>query len=182
MKQSSVLMIPGIGNSGPTHWQSLWESKDVSMSRLAIADWDHPSCNSWVTSIDEYVSHADSSLVVVAHSIGCLAFVHWAARYPRRIRGALLVAVPDPSGSRFPVEAEGFEQIPWRKIPCKSIVVLSQDDPYASPEFVRSCAWNWGSVVVDIGHAGHINGSSNLSEWPTGMALLNKLRTSREQQ
>lgn len=173
---TAVLIIPGIGNSGPLHWQTLWEASDDSMARLKVDDWDHPVCSSWVAAIDGAVRSAKQPLVVAAHSLGCLAFVHWAAQHQRGIHGALLVALPDPNESNFPAEAEGFSMPVRSKLPCKSVVVSSQDDPYASPEYARSCADAWGSTFVEIGRAGHINAASNLARWPAGLKLLEGLR------
>jgi len=174
--RASVLIIPGIGNSGPLHWQTLWELSDNSISRLSVGDWDHPVCSSWVAAIDAEVISAKQPLVVAAHSLGCLAFVHWAAQCQRKIRGALLVAAPDPSGPNFPSEAVGFSKPARLRLPCKSIVVSSQDDPYASPDYAKSCADAWGSAFVDVGRAGHINAASNLAHWPMGLKLLEGLR------
>jgi predicted alpha/beta hydrolase family esterase len=174
---TSVLVIPGIGNSGPDHWQTLWDAADASMVRVRVNDWDHPVCASWVEVIDIQVRGAGESLVVVAHSLGCLAFVHWAAQRRRRIRGALLVAVPNPSGPNFPPQAKGFSPLPLLELPYRSIVVSSQDDPYGSPEHAKLCADAWGSRFVDIGRAEHINNASILGRWPDGLRLLEELRS-----
>ncbi len=175
----SVLVVPGIGNSGPEHWQTLWEAEDAAMARLRVDDWDRPCCASWVEAIDTQMARAAESLIVIAHSLGCLAVAHWVARHRRnrRISGALLVAVPDPNGPNFPLQAKGFSPVPLSRLPCRSIVVSSQDDPYGSAEYANSCAEAWGSTFVDIGRAGHINGASNLGDWPDGRRLLEQLRT-----
>jgi predicted alpha/beta hydrolase family esterase len=117
-----VLTIPGIGNSGPAHWQSMWGSQ-----RLPIA-------------------------------------------------GALLVAVPDPTGPRFPTDATGFAPVPLQRFAFASVVVASSDDPYGSLEYVKRCASAWGSRLVSIGAAGHINAASGLGEWREGYELLDALR------
>ena len=169
-------MIPGIGNSGPDHWQTLWEAGDASMARIRVADWDHPDCASWVEAIDVDARSVAGPLVVVAHSLGCLAFAHWAARHRRTIHGALLVAVPDPGGPNFPPQAKGFSALPLQRLPYKSTIVLSEDDPYGGPEYAKLCADGWGGKFVSIGRAGHINSASNLGMWPQGLELLNQLR------
>jgi uncharacterized protein len=174
---TSVFIIPGYTNSGPNHWQTLWEAGDASMARLKVDDWDHPVCASWVAAIDAQTRSARKPVVAVAHSLGCLALVHWAAKHRLRLHGALLVAVPDPRGPAFPPHAEGFWPIPPVKLPYRSVVVCSRDDPYATPEFAKSCADEWGSTFVDIGLAGHINSASNLGDWPAGLRLLEELRT-----
>lgn len=174
---SPVLIIPGIGNSGSDHWQTMWEAADPSMVRIRVKDWDQPSCVSWVKAIDVDARRGGDSLVVVAHSLGCLAFLHWAAQSRQRIRGALLVAVPDPRSDGFPKQAVGFAQLPLVRLSCKSILVSSQDDPYCDSGFSKRCADAWGSKLVDIGRAGHINSASNLGSWPAGLKFLEELRS-----
>jgi predicted alpha/beta hydrolase family esterase len=146
------------------------------MVRISVDDWDNPECASWVKAIEMQAPHAGESLIVVAHSLGCLAFVHWAAQRRLRIRGALLVAVPDPAGANFPRQAKGFAPLPLVKLACRSIVVCSEDDPYGTPEYAKSCADAWESTLVDIGTAGHIGSASNLGVWPRGLGLLEELR------
>jgi uncharacterized protein len=171
-----VLIIPGIGNSGPNHWQTIWECADPAMVRLHVPDWDRPVCSSWVDALDVQTRQAGQPLVVVAHSLGCLAFVHWIERHQEHIGGAMLVAVPDPDGSNFPREADGFSEVPMQRIPCRTVIVSSENDPYSSVRFAQSCADAWGSELVTIGRAGHVNSESNLGKWPQGQELLRKLR------
>ena len=79
--------------------------------------------------------------VIVAHSLGCLATVHWAARYGRHIRGALLVGVPDPASPVFPrAAASGFAPLPFERLPFPTIVVSSNNDPYGTQQHARACA------------------------------------------
>jgi|SRR5689334_14456150 serine hydrolase len=170
-----VLIVPGFGGSGPEHWQTRWERADGSMVRIRMEDWNDRSCARWVEAIEAGIGSVGDPVVVVAHSAGCLAFVHWAARYRRRVGGALLVAVPDPDGVNFPA-AEGFASVPLGKLPYPSIVVSSCDDPYGDPRYSKACAEAWGSELVDVGMAGHINAASNLGDWAEGMKLLMRLR------
>lgn len=175
-----VLTIPGIGNSGPPHWQSIWETKNPEFTRVLQADWDHPVRSEWVAAIERTAASARRPAVFVAHSLGCLAFAHWALSTRLQIAGALLVAVPDPAGEQFPVEATGFAPVPLQKLDFPSIVVASSDDPYGSPEYVSRCASAWGSRLLTIGPVGHINAASALGEWREGFELLQILRPARE--
>ena len=175
----TVLLMPGINNSGPTHWQTLWEKDDPSLRRIEVDDWDNPVCASWVEAIDRAVTDADEDapVIIVAHSLGCLPVIEWAMREPERnVRGFMLVSVPDPTGSRFPVEARGFATPPLKMLPYSSIVVSSEDDPYGAPAYARRCAEAWGSRFVNVGAAGHINAASNLGKWEQGLELLQSLR------
>ncbi|PTB19840.1 hypothetical protein C9I57_15705 [Trinickia symbiotica] len=174
------LIVPGYGNSGPTHWQSLWEAtKPGDWSRIKVEDWDHAVCDEWVAAIDNEVRALGPDVIVVAHSLGCLAVAHWAARHARAIRGALLVAVPDPSAPAFPrAFTVGFSAVLSSRLPFPSIVVASNDDPYGSIGHAQSCANVWGSEFVDVGAHGHINAASQLEDWAEGYQLLQRLDTS----
>ena len=170
-----VLLVPGIGNSGPQHWQSRWEAQHDTWIRVRQNDWENPVCGDWVQALELAVLRAAPHLLIAAHSLGCLAVAHWLARTSLNIAGALLVAVPDPHGAIFPAQAVGFTPLPRKRFPCASIVVASTDDPYCDLEFVRQCAAAWGSRLVDIGPAGHINADSGLGDWSEGQRLLESL-------
>ncbi|WP_443192455.1 RBBP9/YdeN family alpha/beta hydrolase [Pseudomonas indica] len=170
-----VLILPGYGNSGPGHWQSLWQAAGPAFQRVEQRDWEHPVCAEWVAALEKAVAEAGDDCVLVAHSLACLLVAHWAAQTRQSVRAALLVALPDPSGPAFPSDASGFAPVPLMPLPFPSLVVASRDDPYGSLDFSRSCAGAWGSRWVDIGPAGHINGDSGLGDWPEGKRLLESL-------
>jgi hypothetical protein len=172
---SPVLTFPGIGDSGPEHWQSIWEQSNPEIVRISQRDWDNPVCEEWASALERTVSRLGSSVVVVAHSLACLVVAHCAAAPHSPIKAALLVAVPDPDGACFPTEAVGFSPLPRQQFAFPSIVVASANDPYGSLAHAEACASAWGSRFVNIGAAGHINASSGLGEWPQGYALLRQL-------
>jgi pimeloyl-ACP methyl ester carboxylesterase len=101
----SVLLVPGIGNSGPSHWQSLWQSSHPNWRRLMVDNWDNVECEDWVSALERQLVNAPEDTLLVAHSLGCLAVAHWAAQTQKKLGGALLVAVPDPASASFPRSA-----------------------------------------------------------------------------
>lgn len=172
---TQVLVLPGIGNSGPEHWQSIWESEDPAFRRVLQNDWDHPIRSEWEAALEHAVSQSDPDTILVAHSLACLLVAHWAGRTRQRIRAALLVAVPDPAGPAFPAEASGFSAVPLQPLPFRSIVVASTNDPFGSLAHAEQCATAWGSRLVTIGDTGHINAASGVGGWPEGRELLHGL-------
>ena len=172
---SPVLIFPGIGNSGPVHWQSLWEQSNSEFIRISQRDWNNPVCDEWASVLENTVQGIGSSVVLVAHSLACLAVAHWAAKAHSPIKAALLVAVPNPEGPNFPNEAIGFTPLPLVRFSFPSIVVASTNDPYSSLDYAQTCASAWGSQLVNVGAAGHINASSGLGQWPEGHALVQQL-------
>lgn len=170
-----VLVLPGYLNSEREHWQSLWEKASAAFVRVEQRDWERPICAEWVAVLDDAVARHGAGAVLVAHSLACLLVAHWAAITTRTVKGALLVAPPDPENPNFPDAAVGFTPVPDRPFEFPSILVASANDPYATIEFAERCAALWGSRLVNAGALGHINAASGLGEWREGLAQLQRL-------
>ncbi len=169
-----VLILPGLGGSGPEHWQSRWEALEPSYRRVVMPDWDRPQLRTWIARLSHEVEAMSELPVIVAHSLGCLAVAHW-ARGGGRARAALLVAVPDPEAAAFPEVAASFAPAPREPIGFPTLMVASHDDPYASFGFAERCAGAWHCTLTDVGRAGHVNAESGLGDWPEGRRLLDRL-------
>ncbi|MFX7870436.1 alpha/beta hydrolase, partial [Acinetobacter baumannii] len=46
-----VLTVPGLGGSGPSHWQTLWEEARLDTKRVELGMWHTPHRNAWVTKL-----------------------------------------------------------------------------------------------------------------------------------
>lgn len=171
-----VLILPGLYNSGPDHWQSRWESAHPEFGRVMQDDWERPRCVDWIARLEAAIL-ATPDAVLVAHSSSCALVAHWAGTGGAgRVRGALLVAPSDTEATSYPAGPTGFAPMPLGRLPFPSVVVASTDDPYVTLERARTFAASWGSRLVTLGDAGHINGQSGLGDWPAGFALLQELR------
>ena len=163
---SLVLILPGLGNSGPQHWQSEWERHDASMMRVMQDEWHAPRCEDWATRLDEVFAAQCNSVVLVAHSASCALVARWArgasTTQLARVLGALLVAPSDPTAPNYPLGPTGFAPVPLQPLPFPSIVVASDDDIYVSEATARSYATAWGSRLVLLRGSGHINSASGL--------------------
>lgn len=169
-----ILILPGLHDSGPRHWQTLWEQRLPDAHRVIQHDWDTPRCKDWVATLERAVLDAPSS-VLVAHSLACSLVAYWAARTRlRTVRGALLVAPADTEAPGVPADVTGFAPMPVTRLPFASVVVASSNDPHVTLERARYFASAWGARFVDIGDAGHI--SDSVGEWPEGLALLDDLQ------
>jgi hypothetical protein len=170
-----ILILPGRGDSDAAHWQSRWQATLPNVQRVHQAEWEHPTRSDWQARLEAAVASFGPHCLLVAHSLGCLLAVHWAAETRLTARGALLVGVPNPDRPAFPAGISGFAPLPMRPLPFPSILVASSDDPYGSLEFTHACAVAWGSRFVPVGAAGHINTASGYGEWPEGLRLLKQL-------
>ena len=171
-----VLILPGWLDSGPLHWQSRWEASHGDQ-RVQQDDWLWPRRGDWMARLDEVILESDRPAVLVAHSLGCHLVAAWGrhSRHVTRVQAALLVAVPDTERDDMPPNLYSFRPVVRERLPFVSLVVISSDDPYGSPERARQFARDWGSTTVTIGARGHINGESNLGDWPQGRELLRSL-------
>ncbi len=170
-----VLILPGWGDSGPKHWQSLWQQANPAFRRVVQRDWEYPIRAEWVETLAREIRAAERPPVIVAHSLGCVAVAHAVAAGPLAIHGALLVAPPDVEHPDFPPVIEGFAPIPRARLPFPSIVVVSRNDPHTAFERAQALAGAWGSRLVDAGNSGHINTDAGFGPWPLGETLLAEL-------
>lgn len=173
------LVLPGYGDSGPRHWQTLWERRHPEFKRVKQRDWDHPDRAEWVGVLGRTIADYHGDMVLVAHSLACLLVAHWTqASQPRmlgRVRAAFLVAPVDPAGPAFPPSVTGFSPVPQFPLPFPSLVVASTNDPYASLGYAAGLAQAWGGRCEIAGAKGHLNADSDLGDWPEGWALLQSL-------
>lgn len=171
-------IVPGLGNSGPDHWQTHFEQSDPNFTRIEQREWDAPDRAEWVATLERALAGEDlNHVVLIAHSLGCATVAHWAATHGHRIKGALLVAPSDVETAHYAAfPATGFGPMPLARLPFASKLVASTTDVWATPARARQFAEAWGSELVDIGDAGHINTASGHGKWPAGLALLDEWR------
>jgi len=174
-----VLTVPGLDGSGPTHWQSIWERERLDCVRADLGNWSRPHRNSWVNRLNLAIRGAGRPVFLVAHSLGCHAVAWWAAlerpAFGDPVIGALLVAPPDLDVAPTDDRLAAFSPMPVAPLPFRSVLVSSQDDPYAQPHRAKRMAQFWGSDFLDIGPAGHVNAQSRLGDWPAGQDLLDHM-------
>lgn len=170
------LIIPGLGNSGPAHWQTWFEKTIPNCKRIEQKEWDSPALTDWLMAIDHAVAALDpSSVVLIGHSLGCSTIAHWAEHSGKIIKGAMLVAPSDIEAPAYTFPATGFTPIPLNKLPFKTIVVASNNDVWVSAERARYFANCWGSDYINIGDAGHINADAGFGPWEEGVSILKRL-------
>ena len=124
------------------------------------------------------MKQAPGPIVFAAHSLGCIAIAHWVEAQPQlaqKVKGALLVAPADVDRKDTPQPLKNFGPVSKKALPFPSTVVASRNDPYLAMDRAKEIARMWGSRLVDIGMAGHVNGDSGLGDWPEGKRLLRLL-------
>jgi len=168
----TIVIVPGWRDSGPGHWQSLWAERMQGTVRVEQDDWLTPSRAAWVAALEKIVLESPGPVVIAAHSLGCIATTHLSEAAAAHISGALLVAPADPERRAVLTD---FAPVPFAKLPYRSIVVASSNDPFCPVRLAGAYARAWGSEFVRMQNAGHINIESGHGDWPLGLALLQSL-------
>ncbi|HYE39432.1 MAG TPA: alpha/beta hydrolase, partial [Ramlibacter sp.] len=163
-------------NSGPRHWQSLWEER-FGYRRVEQHDWMKPLRGDWIARLEDVVLSCDEPAVLVAHSLGCILTAAWAAhsRNTHRVKAALLVAPGDVERPDIREQIPTWSPIALQALPFPAVLVASSDDPYCELERARLFAYAWNAQFMDYGACGHINADSGLASWPEGHVLLQDL-------
>ncbi|MGO4391527.1 RBBP9/YdeN family alpha/beta hydrolase [Variovorax sp. M-6] len=172
MTKPTIVIVPGWRDSGPGHWQSLWAERMQGAVRVVQDDWITPSRAAWVGALERLVLGCPGPVVIAAHSLGCIATTHLSDAAAARVAGALLVAPADPERRAALTD---FAPVPYARLPYRSILVASSNDPFCPVRLAGAYARAWGSEFVRMQNAGHINIESGHGDWPLGLALLQSL-------
>ncbi len=178
----TVLIVPGLRDHVPEHWQTLLEARLPKVACVPRRADDKLSCVRWVEAIELSLARIEGPVILVAHSGGVMMVVHWALKYRRPIHGALLATPADlesslPAGypTAAQLEQNGWLPIPRQPLPFPSIVAASTNDPLARYDRVVELAAVWGSRLVNLGDVGHLNPAAGYGPWPRAEELILEL-------
>ncbi|MBK1615793.1 alpha/beta hydrolase [Rubrivivax gelatinosus] len=167
-----LLVVPGLHDSGPAHWQTWLESLHRGALRVRQDDWARGDVERWARRVAATIeSQHGARWVVAAHSFGCLAIARLAQLHPELpIEAALLVAPAAPE--RFGIAG----LLPQAPLPFQTTLVASQNDPWLSAPEAARWAGLWHSRFVDLGRAGHINADSGFGPLPLAHRWVHGVR------
>jgi predicted alpha/beta hydrolase family esterase len=130
--------------------------------------------------LDHAIRSVSGNVILVAHSLGCLTVAWWAATAvgsSGKVQGAMLVAPPDLETAPGTLPAlASFTPTPLGRFPFPSLLVASENDPYAGIEAAAAFASQWGSDFVNVGAEGHINADSGHGPWPLGQLYFQRFQ------
>jgi predicted alpha/beta hydrolase family esterase len=175
----ATLIVPGLDGSPEGHWQRWWLDDQDNATLVEQADWSRPDLESWLMRL-EFELMANGPAVIVAHSLGAVLAASLAGRISAaNVIGALLVAPCDLDRAKLLHGRRiDFPSMPRLALPFPSIVVASRTDPYMDISVASHFASLWGSALVDLGNAGHINVASGFGRWPDAYALASAFAVS----
>lgn len=141
----TVLIVPGLRDHVSEHWQTLLAARLPQVRSVPTMGREDLDCAARVQAIEREVAAAQGPVVIVAHSGGCIMVAHWAqaTRYATAVRGALLATPPDfdrsmPAGypSLEMLQAGGWLPVPRTRLPFRSLVATSHNDPLGAHDRV----------------------------------------------
>jgi predicted alpha/beta hydrolase family esterase len=157
-----LLIVPGLHDSPPGHWQSWLQSHHPQAVRVHQRDWATPDLERWAARVGAALERGGRARwLVAAHSFGVLALLRHLQREPQApLAAALLVAPADPD--KFGVGA----LLPPGPLALPATLVLSANDPWLPAAVGQRWARRWGCYVEMLGSAGHINLASGFGPLP----------------
>ncbi len=168
LRQSlDFILVPGLHDSDPDHWQSLWHQRFPHWKRISQKYWNTPDIDGWLKAIHRTLEECHNPVILIGHSLGALASYNAAVCHnDHKIFGLFMVAPAEPA--RFELEHRIYPM----PLSIPSVIIASQNDPLMP--FARAEEWadNWGSDLIDIGSAGHINTEAGFGAWPYGLNVL----------
>jgi len=170
-----VVILPGLGGSGPEHWQSWLAGRLADGHQVRFPDLpnlDAPVLADWLTALGATLDGLpDGGYDVVCHSLAGLLWLHHAARRPAGPRPARVLLVAPPSPRTAIPELRTFVPPPLdadavRRAAGGTVLVCADNDPYC-PE---GAALAYGRplklpVTVLPGQA-HLNTEAGYGPWP----------------
>lgn len=171
----SFLIMYGVGGSGPDHWQTWLQQELVKQGETVrfpdFPDKDQPDKDVWLAHLSSVFEEIpqDEEVIVVAHSLACIMWFHYAVSYSKRkVQRAILVVPPSPFLEYEPVMT--FFPVPENmhaiaRAAEKSLFVLSSTDPYCSVADA-SRYLDLGIPCVMLPKMGHINVEAGYGPWP----------------
>jgi uncharacterized protein len=155
------LILHGLSGSGPGHWQRWLEHRLRDAGHEVrfpdLPDPDEPDLDAWLHALEQHRAPGGGE-VVLAHSLGCVLWLHHRARGGPRAERALLVAPPS-AASNVP-EIQGF--FPCPRSADDARFVAGDADPYR-PEPAHDL---YDGPLDLVPGGGHLNADAGYGPWP----------------
>lgn len=190
---TDFLILHGFSGSTGEHWQE-WLHQELEKRNFQVrfpqfSDWDKPDKSVWLSQLNKTMSEIGDTqrLTVVAHSLGCVLWLHYAAQAARKKVGRVLlvsppavhpvpdslkVFFPEPSEARKQAEQAiaGFYPFPSDTASLagaaeKTAIITSTTDPFMPGRSVLDFR-TYGVPILLLPAMGHINVCSGFGPWP----------------
>ncbi|AZN64995.1 RBBP9/YdeN family alpha/beta hydrolase [Acinetobacter johnsonii] len=187
-----IYIVHGYQASPNDHWFP-WLSQKLSqmdlhaeVKRLVLPHSDAPHFEEWQQALALQMTTLDENTIIIAHSLGCLATLHYLSSKlrERRIKAILCIAgfkaalttLPELSG--FIAQAKLDSGILHSHIASR-VVMFSNNDPYVPPPLALTFGHFLSAEVLEVKRAGHFMRENGYAEFEL---LFNTLKPLLQQQ
>lgn len=174
-----IFVVHGWGGSPRGGWHP-WlkmelEKLGCHVFNPEMPDTDAPTIEKWVSHLSKVVGVPDKETFFIGHSIGCQTILRYLETISMPVGGALFVAgwfnLENLESDKEREIAKSWIETPVdvekiQKILPKSILVISDNDPYGALEENKQKFAELGSKIVVLHNAGHITVVDGFSEVP----------------
>jgi predicted alpha/beta hydrolase family esterase len=181
-----LLIIPGLGGSGPDHWQHRWGQKLSTARIVEQDDWRAPARDVWVARILSEIDASERPVALIGHSLGALAAADALAQrqlaqrrsgqpQEEKVKAVFFAAPPDlesPGLAGQVIDPAFKEKAPQAALRVPGVLIASRSDPFAAWAYAERLADVWALDLADAGDAGHLNAESGHGPWPEGLMRL----------
>ena len=184
--QKKVYIVHGDQESPNDHWFP-WLSQQVQDSghlarRLRLPDANTPNFQIWQQALQMQMPKLDPESIIVAHSLGCLASLHFLTQElsQTQIKGLILVAGFKDKLTALP-ELDGFirqaklDMAILQKQIATRFLLFSCNDPYVSPPKAVLLGHFINAQMQEVKHAGHFMRSDGFNEFKQVWDVLKPL-------
>ncbi|MFA5796584.1 MAG: alpha/beta fold hydrolase [Candidatus Woesearchaeota archaeon] len=189
-KQKTVLLLHGAQGHNQKYWYP-WMKKELEHSGYHVIAPDMPNSNGpelhqWLKELEKYKDDIDENSILIGHSLGCIALLHFIEKYDKKIEKLILVAPThsdidwDEYYKKNPEEPRSIksftqEKINYRKIKAsvKNITYLfSEDDPIIPLSTKKYYEESLNGKFIIFKNKGHFRARDGVVEFH---ALLNEI-------
>jgi len=169
-----ILNVPGIGDSGETHWHTNWERSFPEIKRVKQNDWENPNRDAWVKNLYSCIQEYNKKpIILISHSLGGGAVIH--ADHLNKlnaVKAVFMVALPDIEREDFPKECTGFVPMPKTELSIPGIMISSENDEWCAIEVAEKWSNQLGIPIINIGKKEHLCQAEEFETWEEGKVLL----------
>lgn len=163
-----AVIVHGLSGEPQYAWypwaKSKLEAKGITVDVPEMPNPDEPQLIDWLAYLQKIIGTPDEHLVLIGHSLGCVAVMRYLESLPEdtRVGKVILVAgFTDQIGFR---EFENFFKKPldFQKIKEKSlkgfVAIQSNDDPFVAEQYGTRLEEDLGAELIIKHAAGHMSG------------------------
>ncbi|MDI3408146.1 RBBP9/YdeN family alpha/beta hydrolase [Streptomyces cavernicola] len=186
MNPPTVVIVPGLRDHVPQHWQTLLADRLDDARLLPPLETDRLNRHAHVAVLQRTLAQILGPVVLVAHSAGVITTVHWAAQHHHEVRGALLATPPDLTpplleGHPSPdaLHAGGWTPVPMKPLPFPASSRPAPTTPWPPTTTPQMCvphpATPARSKRQALGPVGHLNPASGYGTWERAEEFVREL-------